>query len=148
MVPTLQFVQTAMPYCAACDTRLSVSALYPPPSPPLNPHVRGEDAELAPHKEIAKATELTHLESALKTHLLLQMPECRNQSQLMRLELPPMNLIHPFMVVSVRVQNVVVIHSNHDRHLHQQNGLNHTTGQDRQISLFRSGVVQKQYRHE
>jgi len=49
----------------------------------------------------------------------------------MRLELPPVNLIHPFMVVGMGIQNVVVIHSNHDRHLHQQNGLKHTTGQDR-----------------
>ena len=35
MVPRQQCQQTAMPYCAACDAILSISAFDPPP--PLTP---------------------------------------------------------------------------------------------------------------
>ena len=42
---------------------------------------------------------------------MLKESEGRSKSELVRLQLPPVHFIHPLMVVCVRVQDVVVIHS-------------------------------------
>lgn len=127
MVPRLQlYTDSHAMLCSMwCNSqRISILSLPPPPS--QHPACQGGGCQISTRQGDSKGNWARQLESAPRTHLLLQNPECRNQSQLMRLELTSMNLIHPFMVVCVGIQNIVVIHSDHDRHLHQQNGLNHT----------------------
>lgn len=66
-------------------------------------------------------------------YLALKQFEGRGKPQLMRLQLPPVHFIHPFMVVGVRVQHIVVIHCYQNRSLQSNRKPTYLTQKTKQL---------------